>query len=285
MSDRLHNNPGRELETGDVQTQGHQLDERASEEMIYKLVDCLYSSDGEVDIDAVDQYLEELDQAEEEPEEFDVEKSLQQFRQRFDTAFEYRMEEIKPARKRRPLARIAIIAAAMCTFIFTAQASGWDILGAIAQWTSEQFSFVTAGDQKDDAPETREFASLQEVLDYGGVSEKVCPTKFPDGTKISSVQIRRKNGGILFSASYDLRGEVFYISVRKSAGVPYSEVEINNPNVEVYLASGIEHHLVNDVKQSKVVWYNNGWECRISGNLNREELVLMIDSIYKGGST
>ena len=280
MSDRLHNNPGRELKTGDVQTPGHQLDERDSEEMIYKLVDCLYSSDGEVDIDAIDQYLEDLDQAEEEPEEFDVEKGLQQFHQRFDTAFEYRLEEVKPTRKRRPLARIAIIAAAMCTFIFTAQASGWDILGAIAQWTSEQFSFVTAGDQKDDAPETGEFASLQEALAFEGISEHLSPTKFPEGTEISSVLVRKENKILLFSATYNLNGGKFYISLRKVIGTPYGEIEIADQNVEVYKANGISHYLMKDVKQLKATWLNGDWECCISGNLSRHDMVMMIDSIH-----
>ena len=279
MSDCRHN-PGREHRVGDVQTKGHQLDERSDKETIYKLVECLYGSD-EVDIEAIDRYLDELDQTEEEPEEFDIEMGLQQFHQRFDTAFEYRSEEVKPARKRRPLARIAIIAAAMCTFIFTAQASGWDIFGAIAQWTSEQFSFVTASDQKDDAPETREFASLQEALDYGGVSERLCPTKFPDGTKVSSVLVRKDTGILMFSASYALSGQMFYISIRKVTGTPYSEVEINDPNVEVYLAGGIEHHLVRDVRQRKADWYNGSWECYIAGDISRHDLLLMIDSIYE----
>ena len=276
MSDCQHN-PGRELETGDVQIQGHQLGERSDEETLYKLVDCLYGGDGEVDIETIDRYLEELDQAEVAPDEFDVEKGLQQFHQRFD----YHLEEVKPARKRRPLARIAIIAAAMCIFVATAQASGWDILGAIAQWTSEQFAFVSPGEIRGEQQDDAVYTSLQEALEFEGVSEKLSPTKFPDGTKISTVHARNETGMLMFSASYDLYGEAFYISIRKTTGASYSEVEINDPNVEIYLAGGIEHHFVNDVKQSKASWYNGPWECYIAGNLSRNDLVVMIDSIYR----
>ena len=59
------------------------------------------------------------------------------------------------------------------------------------------------------------------------------------------------------------------------------EIEINDPNVEVYPAGGIDHHLMADVKQRKAMWYNGAWECYIAGDLTREDLLLMIDSIYQ----
>lgn len=276
MSDCRHNAPGREFKTGDVQIQRHQLDEQSSEDTVSKLVDYLYGSDGKVDIEAIDRYLEELDQAEEAPDEFDVEKGLQQFHQRFD----YRLEEVKPARKRRPLARIAIIAAALCTFIFTAQASGWDILGAIAKWTSEQFAFTRTGEIRGEQQDDTTYESLQEALEFEGVLEKVCPTKFPDGTKISAVQVRKDTGNLMFSATYHVSGKKFYISIRKIAETPYLEVEINNPNVESYLAGGVKHYIMNDLRQKKVSWTTGAWECYILGDLYRSDLLVMIDSIY-----
>lgn len=280
MSDCQHNAPGSEFETGDVQIKGHQLDADPGEDALYRLVDCLYS-DGDADIEAIDRYLEELDQAEAEPEEFDIEMGLQQFHDQFDKFFEYRIEDDKPARKRRSLARVAIIAAAMCIFVATAQASGWDILGAIAQWTNEQFSYVAPGNQKDDVPGIREFASLQEALDACYITESLSPTLFPEGTEFLSISLKDEGKTVAVSASYNLDGEGFYISIRKIGSAPYSEVEINDPNVEVYLAGGIEHHLVNDVKQRKASWCNGNWECYIEGQLTRDDLLVMIDSIYK----
>ena len=279
MSDRQHK-PGCELETGDVQTQGHQLDAEPDEEVLYKLIDCLYGSDGEADIAAIDRYLEELDQSQEEPDEFNDEEGLQQFHDQFDKFFEYRLEEFKPARKRRPLARIAIIAATMCIFLVTAQASGWDIIGAIAQWTSEQFAFVTSGEVRGEQQEDATYASLQEALNFWGVPEELSPTKFPDGSKVSIVQARKENGRVLFSASYDLDGEAFYISIRKIISRPYGEIEINDQNVEIYKVNGIDHYLMTDENQNKVMWRNGEWECFIAGDLSRSDVVTMIDSIY-----
>ena len=280
MSDCQHN-PGRELETGDVQIQGHQLGERSDEETLYKLVDCLYGGDGEVDIETIDRYLEELDQAEAEPDEFDVEKGLQQFHQRFDTAFEYRLEEVKTTRKRRPLARIAIIAAAMCIFVATAQASGWDIIGAIARWTSEQFSYVSPIDQRKEPEQEMQFSSLQDALDKYGVKDSLAPNAYPEGTVLLDVRVSEEKEQTLFSASYNLHGEKIFISIRQATGMSYSKVEIDNPNVEIYVAGGIEHYLVADVKQQKASWCSGNWECYVAGDLSRDDIVLMIDSIYK----
>ena len=280
MSDCRHN-PGREFETGDVHTKGNQLDERTSEETIYKLVDFLYSGDGEVNISAIDQYLEELDQVDSAHEEFDIEEGLKQFNDRFDASFDHHVEEVKPSRKRRPLTRIAIIAAAMCIFTLTAQASGWDILGAIARWTNERFSYVIAGTQKDDTPEVKDFTSLQDALDMYNVTNLLSPTKFPSGTELSGVLVKKGDGFTSFSASYTLLGENFFISIREILNAPSTEVEIKDQNVEIYEVGEIKHYIMSDVKQRKVSWRNGNWQCHISGNLSHEDLLAMIDSIYE----
>ena len=280
MSDCRHN-PGREFETGDVHTKGNQLDERTSEETIYKLVDFLYSGDGEVNVSAIDQYLEELDQVDSAHEEFDIEEGLKQFNDRFDASFDHHVEEVKPSRKRRPLTRIAIIAAAMCIFVITAQASGWDILGSIARWSSEQFSYVISGKPKDKTPVRKEYMSLQDALDAHSVMSPLSPTRFPNGTKLSKVLLKNGEDYQSFSASYELHGENFYISIRKVFDLPPTEVEIENQNVEIYEVEDVKHYIMSDVKQRKVSWRNGNWQCQISGNLSRDDLLAMIESIYE----
>jgi hypothetical protein len=252
--------------------------------MLDRLVDCLYNHDGDVDISAIDQCLEDLEQTGAAREDFDVEQGLKQFHERFDEAFENHPEPevVTHSKKRRPLARIAIIAAAvLCMFAITAQASGLDIIGTIARWTSEQFSFVKEGEVKDERQEDAPYSSLQDALDDCGIMEQLSPTRFPEGTEFLSVLVKKVRADVAFSASYALSGQTFYISVQSVAGVPYSKVEINNPDLEIYVAGGIEHHIMTDVKQRKVTWCNGAWECSIAGDISRHDLTLMIDSIYK----
>jgi len=76
MSDCRHNAPNREPNAGDVQTQWQQLDEQDREKMVDRLIDCLYSVEGETDIEELDRCLEELDAAGAVCEPFDVERGL-----------------------------------------------------------------------------------------------------------------------------------------------------------------------------------------------------------------
>ena len=281
MSDCRHNAPNREPQAGDVQIQRQQLDEQTREELLDKLIDCLYSFEDESDMAALDRCLEELDAAGAKCEPFDVEQGLQDFHERFGDAFESSAQKVKKqTRYRRPLARIAIIAAALCAFVFTAQASGLDIIGAVARWTSEQFAFVRENDEREpDRKQTQ--STLKATLENSGVTEKLAPTKFPEGAEIQDIQVRQETGELFFFATYGLRGENFFISIRSSTDVPHSEVEINDPNVETYIVNGIEHHIMMDVRQCKAMWNNGAWECSIVGNLEEEDMLKMIDSIYE----
>ena len=189
-----------------------------AEELVDRLVDCLYSFEGEPDTDALDRCLAELDEAGAGGAAFDVEQGLRVFHERFDAAFEGSGGKVKKQpRYRRPLARIAIIAAVLCAFMFTVQASGLDIFGAIARWTSEQFSFVKAGEEKP-PHENLAYASLQEALDDCGVTEKLSPTHFPEGAVFSDIRIQGEKMKCLFSPHIRLgmKSSTFPSSVRQA---------------------------------------------------------------------
>lgn len=285
MSDCQHNAPEREPNAGDVQTQGQQLDEQTREMLLDKLTDSFFC-EGDPDIEAIEKCLAELEAAGVECEAVDVEQGLKNFHERFAPLFEDDVklvaEKKKPSRFRRSLARIAIIAAALCAFVFTAQASGLDIIGAIARWTSEQFSFVKVDEEKDERLEDLPYETLYSALIDAGVTEQLVPVRFPERTELKEIQIRQETGELFFFATYELAGEKFFISVRSATDTPYMETEINDANVEIYTVGEIDHHIMTDVKQKKATWNNGTWECRISGNISHDDLLMMIDSIYKG---
>ena len=282
MSDCRHNAPDRGPDEGDVQTKRQQLDEQDRERLLDQLIDCLYSIEGDTDTSAMDRCLEELEAAGVLCEdEFDMERGLRGFHEKFGTVSDEKAAVQKKTQVRRPVARIAIIAAALCAcFAATAQASGFDLIGAIAKWTSEKFVFVKVDEKKTERQEELS-NSIQNELDDRGITEQLAPTWFPEGTELLDIQTRKTKDSTLISAKYILDGEKIFISIRDSIGIPNMEIEINDPGVESYWAGGIEHHLMNDVKQKKITWRNGHWECRISGNLTRDELLLMVDSIYE----
>ena len=59
------------------------------------------------------------------------------------------------------------------------------------------------------------------------------------------------------------------------------KIEKNETKVDVYSVEGIEHHILTDVTMIKAVWQNGEWEGHITGDVTREELIHMIDSIYE----
>ena len=290
MSDCRHNAPDRGPDEGDVQTQRQQLDEQDRERLLDQLIDCLYSVESDEDTAAVDRCLEELKAAGALcGNEFDVERGLKDFHERFSMAFENdpppeppeTIQPITPV-KRRPMARIAIIAAALCAcFLATAQASGFDIIGAIAKWTSEKFAFVKLDGSSTESERGIQHTTIRDTLEDNRIKEQLAPTWFPEGTELSDIQVRSEKGNISISATYVLDEEKIFISIRDIGKAPYKEIEINDPDVESYWAGGIEHHLMTDVKQRKAMWRNGTWECYIAGNLSREDLIAMIDSVYE----
>ena len=94
----------------------------------------------------------------------------------------------KQCRKRCSKRKAILLAAVICvllTSLMTVQAAGIDVLGAIARWTTELFSFGKTEERSGlvvdgkwpeiDEEQNLQFASLQDALDFYGVTEvEVC---------------------------------------------------------------------------------------------------------------
>lgn len=292
MSDCQHQSCGRTKDS--VQTQ-RQQDPEKRERLLDVLTDCLADVEKESDIEELERRLTELDPDEELAENFDVEQSLDEFYRKYPVLGSEVPEEAEsgPAPKKkhsrlyRNLARTAIIAAILCSSILAAQASDFNILRAIAEWTSEQFRLEwNIFDFPDSSQvDAKKYDSLQAVLQKYDVECSLVPTVFPEGTELDTISIREEDEFFLITAEYRIPAGSLYITIRKNSITgqelkPFSEIEKNETKVDVYSVDGIEHHILTDVSMNKAVWQNGEWECRIAGDVTREELIQMIDSIY-----
>lgn len=281
MSDCQHKKPNRGPKQGDVQTEGQQVHGKTKEDLIDALADRLSRLTGDTDPAEIEQLLDEIDRFGPVAEDFEVERSLKEFHDKYGYGESGGKAKVKPPRKLSRMARVAIIAAVLFGCVVTAQAAGFDIIGAIAEWTSERFHLITGYENNPaEAPETL-YASLQEALDEYGVDVPLSPKVFPEESSAIQISVKTTQGIPAFVAKYDISGEELFISIRQVEIGLHSEVEINAPgNVEIYTVAGIDHHIVSDIKQQKVVWRNGVWECKITGVLSPDELIAMIDSIY-----
>lgn len=199
-------------------------------------------------------------------------------------------EETKPVKSRNPWVRRAIAAAAavvlMVAVPLTVKALNWEeIWTAVATWAKETFSFVREDQPEADDPaisNTRQYNSLQQVLDQMDVGSNIIPTWIPDGFVLENVDVRENPMQRYYVAIYGNGDKHLTISVRSYGENDPERVEINESLVEIYNASGIEYYLFSNNKRMSAIWVQDSYECNISGEITIEEIKMMIDSIPKG---
>lgn len=295
MSERRHEGPPNGRRAEPVQSQGR-VSKPSREELLDRLADCLAEVEDEAGADRLEACLDELEEEYGEvAPDFDPARSLDGFRTR------YRSGETPPPAPRKPDApagqsaakprrprrsvRIAIIAAILiCVCVAAVQASGTNLLGMIATWTSEQFHMEREGETGTPSPvetdTSTEYQSLQQALDEYGIEESLAPSYLPEDAVLNSINIRIEKDIPSFSAFYIIDNGTISIVIRQSSAIPLLEIEKDESQVETYVVNGIEHYLAEDLGRQKAIWYNGSWECRITGNISHDELIAMIDSIY-----
>lgn len=291
MSDCQHQTRG--LKESGVQNQ-RQLSTEEREKFLDAITDCLANIEKDSDIEGLERYLEQLDPENELGADFDLNRSLDEFYQKYEMGSSNKSEgqSASVAKKKnhrffRCTARIAIIAAILCSFVVAAQASGFDILRVIAEWTNAQFHLEWITTTKPDITQTDEveYTSLQDTLLSYGIEIPLVPTNFPDGSELVDTSAHEETDHLLITAEYKLPAGNLYITIRNNpinsyASVPFSDIEKDASDISIYNAGGIDHHIMVDVTQLKAVWKNDDWECYIAGNISYLEMVAMIDSIY-----
>lgn len=286
MSDCLHDPFNHGLEPGDVQTKGQQ-NRKSREELAAELDDCLARMTLDSDTDEVDRILDEIEEYGPLAPDFDAEQSLRKF---YEDCGVKAPSAGGTGTARRPgtlrgFARAAIIAAILIACcIGMAQAAGFSVWDIFSWWNESQFHYARTADSSQDEPELLpggEYASLQDALDKYDVQVPLAPTKLPEGAELQSLSAEEVGGQLVFSAKYTISHGAMAITIRQATSIPFSEVEKADENVEFYIVNGIEHHIITDVTAYKAAWRNGVWECRITGDVDKDDLAAMIDSIYQ----
>lgn len=190
----------------------------------------------------------------------------------------------------RRFVRLVIVAAViMALFLGTtiiASASGLDLWGIITRWTADVFgisgeSSISSSDHLD---QTDVYYHLRNALAEHGVYQAVVPRYVPEGYIVSETKFYDTFEGdyFLFSLSNgDNRIILRYLILNTEQPTRYYMKDDVGP--EVYSSSGIEHYIMTNEQEYVVSWTNDNILCDISGLLTYDDVILMIDSIYKGG--
>lgn len=191
----------------------------------------------------------------------------------------------RPRPRFRSLFRVGLVAAVMIVlFIGTGivgYAMGFDFWGAMREWTEDRFSFLV-GDSLFQRTEVEDpYSRLREELRANGVTVEVVPEYMPDGFSLSSVVTDETMIGLgIFSTLTNDNEEILlnYTLTAKDSSSFYAKDEVEP---EVYTVCGIDHNIFTNEGSYIAVWINQNVQCEIYKVEDKDELLKMIDSIYK----
>lgn len=199
-------------------------------------------------------------------------------------------------RGRRRLSRVVSLVAAIAVLLglmtATAYAMGYDLWGAIAQWTKDTFTFVSASKASDaENPDVNvafnegEYADLQAALDAYGITEQLAPTWIPEGFTIRSVRVDENPGlmVITFNASYSLDDHWIVVQINMHQDVNdaiYWDWEKDDMDVITIVIEGCTFYMMENAERQCAVWSKGPFECSIISDLSPEDLYKVVSSIF-----
>ena len=189
---------------------------------------------------------------------------------------------------RRTACGVLVIAALVAALTATAQARG-GIRRLIAQWTDEVFTFVSVGDAGAEAeplpipeePPADGYADIRSALAELGINTPAAPSWIPEGFTRELLEIEPlfTDSSAIVYAYYNRDGDslVINILVNSDGGTSWQKDE---GAAEIFEAGGVTHYLMENAGRQTAVWVNGPLECALSGDITREELKQIIQSIY-----
>ena len=199
----------------------------------------------------------------------------------------------KQRRKRCSKRKAILLAAVICvllTSLLTVQAAGIDVLGAIARWTTELFSFGKTEERSGlvvdgkwpeiDEEQNLQFASLQDALDFYGVTEIEVPQWMPSGFTQEKVTVEPNGVWLTFSVEYmSNNGDALIVvdyNSYNSIPTNYYEKLVESP--QSFIINKTKYNIVNNSTNSTVAWTTPHFECFISVPMDDIEVLRRIIS-------
>lgn len=197
--------------------------------------------------------------------------------------------EIKVSPRKRKSSKRYIAAAAVIavSVSFTiAYAANFGFLMSVINWTKDtvQYVFGIKDSSDDDRGQYTQFYNLQFDLQNLGISINL-PAWVPEDYMFESIEITNAELPKHVTAWFSNGDNFISLKVLEIADLNNSDMTEVDDDVKSYIKNGIEHFIMtNGVsdKLSKVFWVNNGFEITVQGQLTKEQLEKIIDSIYEG---
>ena len=249
------------------------------------------SIDGEIltaeDIDMILGIILEREKIAGIPTENDVEKSWKFFVENYlaeqgTTLYDYPKDALQPKRhEKKKIFRGKNIAAASLVFCiafgaFSTTTNARELFAHMANWTKDTFWFSHS-----EVGNVSLKAEFDTVFSPMEIPEYLLPTWIPDHfmkVSESGYDLKGQKQKSFFYES-DSSSDFFSISVSYLRSNPTVIYEKDTEEVVIYQKDGVDYYIMSNLNTITAVWKVGSFECQISGNIEREDLIKMIDSI------
>ena len=175
-----------------------------------------------------------------------------------------------------------LVAAILVLFLagsIVAYAFGFHIWQADVSWDKDNMMVLSGGGEASDAS-SDPYSSIRKALVLEGIDWPVVPFYIPAGFSLHDFQAFDTPQGKVYYASFSSNNQK--ISFRYTLHPnDYNVAFPKDDEVEIYNANGIEHFVSSNEGRYRAVWENRDVICEIHGVETKEELLKIIDSIYK----
>jgi len=251
------------------------------------------SIDGEIltaeDIDMILGIILEREKIAGIPTENDVEKSWKFFAENYlplaeqdITLYDYPTNSFQPKRKeKKKIFRVKNIAAASLFFCialgaFSTTTNARELFAHMANWTKDTFWFSHS--EEANVSLKAEFDTVFSPME---IPEYLLPTWIPDHfmkVSESGYDLKGQKQKSFFYES-DSSSDFFSISVSYLRSNPTVIYEKDTEEEVIYQKDRVDYYIMSNLNTITAVWKVGSFECQISGNIEREDLIKMIDSI------
>ena len=182
------------------------------------------------------------------------------------------------SRAMKTLSVAAVLAVVIISGSVTASAFGYNLWGAVAEWTRDTFGFTQSSQNNGIYP----FENLRDALDAYDIDEPIVPQWIPDGYGEDTVQTAETPDSkiIVAVSKYGSKEIKFEVKIFDDPSNRHWLYEMFENDVEKYSSNGIDFYIMKNDDFTRVSWAVGNNECSILCSLKPKEIYRMVDSIF-----
>ena len=195
-------------------------------------------------------------------------------------------------RKGNPLLRLrrafaGIAAAVVIVFLtsFSVKAMGFDLWGVVIKWTKETFSYHTGTAMEVPPPDTvgcYPASSEEEFLILHDMTTAFIPRWLPEGFALDEMTIDETYEQRLVLFKYIYGEEEIQLYIKTLVSDDLYGLESSDEKYTTHESDGITMYIYDNLHNIQGFWATEEYECCLSGQVSKEEIIMIFDSMEKG---